>query len=105
VPNIDRPDYNDHSVKAVTELSAGDGKRIDSHADCPGNAAYFRRRYDGVEVVYVCTDWKTNGHRDRYTSSGNRSVGGPMDEKAKAERHEVVTRNKEWKSATVVRRD
>jgi ParB family chromosome partitioning protein len=106
VPIIDRPDYTDRSIKAVTDLLTGDGKRIDSHADCPANAAYLRRSYDGVEAVYVCTDWKTNGHRDRYnTSSTSGSVGGPMDEKAKAERREVVTRNKEWKSATVVRRD
>jgi ParB family chromosome partitioning protein len=105
VPIIERPDYNDRSVKAITDLLAGDGKRIESHADCPGNAAYLRRSYDGVEAVYVCTDWKANGHRDRYNTDSGRSVGGPMDEKAKAERREVVTRNKEWKSATVVRRD
>jgi ParB family chromosome partitioning protein len=104
VPIIDRPDYTDRSIKAVTDLLTGDGKRIDSHADCPGNAAYLRRSYDGVEAVYVCTGWKTNGHRDRYNSD-SRPAGGPMDEKAKAERREVVTRNKEWKSATVVRRD
>lgn len=103
---IERPDYGDRTIKAVADLVDEQAKplTVSAHAGCPGHAAYIATSFRGVEATLVCTDWKTHGHRDRYQSSA-RPTSGPMDEKAKAERREVITRNKEWKSATAVRRE
>lgn len=103
---IERPDYGDRTVKAVTDLVDEHAKplTISAHASCPGHAAYIATTFRGVEATHVCSDWKAHGHRDRY-HSGARPASGPMDQKAKAERREVISRNKEWKSASAVRRD
>ena len=100
----DKPDHNDRTTKALADLTTDTGQDIsaDEHAACPGHAVYLRRSWQGIEAVFVCDEWKANGHRDRHR---NRSVTAPMDETAKAERREVITRNKEWKSATVVRKE
>ena len=82
------------------------GKPIpaNSHSSCPGRAAYIATTFGGIEAVYVCTEWRTHGHRDRYQRESGQASGA-MSEQAKAERREVIARNKEWKSATTVRRD
>jgi ParB family chromosome partitioning protein len=52
--------------------------------------------------VYVCTQVKSAGHRERY-GSGQPS-GTPMTDTEKQERRQVLTNNKAWKSAETVRR-
>jgi len=100
----DKPDHGDSAMKALADLVTAKGDAIDAdrHAACPGHAVYLRRSWQGIETVFVCDAWKANGHRDRH---GNRAAATAMDETAKAERREVIARNKEWKSATVVRHE
>jgi ParB family chromosome partitioning protein len=103
---IDRPDHGQRTTKALSELVTPDDAKLtsDSHHGCPGHAAYLGHTFRGIEATYVCLDWKANGHRDRYNAT-SRPAGAPIDDQAKAERREVITRNREWKSATVVRRE
>jgi ParB family chromosome partitioning protein len=101
---IDQPDYNDGTTKALADLTTDDGRDIsaDEHASCPGHAVYLNRSWRGIQATLICADSKANGHRDRHHG---RPATEPMDETAKAERREVIARNKEWKSATVVRQE
>ncbi|HEY0238721.1 MAG TPA: ParB N-terminal domain-containing protein [Friedmanniella sp.] len=105
---IDRPAHDDKKVTDLDRLTkpGTDGKALTpaKHKACPGHAACVARSWQGPRVVYVCTDWKANGHADRFTSS-TLAVSGPMSEQQKAQRREVVANNKAWKSATTVRRE
>nr|WP_274635556.1 ParB N-terminal domain-containing protein [Microbacterium bovistercoris] len=45
------------------------GIRPEDHTDCPGHAAiihraqvYYLDSENGIDTLYVCTDWKANGH-------------------------------------------
>ncbi|HEY3713199.1 MAG TPA: ParB N-terminal domain-containing protein [Jatrophihabitantaceae bacterium] len=102
---IDRPDYADKTTRRLTSLLDSTGKRLSeqTHAACPGHAVYIEHNWQGIEAIPVCTDWPTHGHHDPDAASAR--LVGPMDDKAKAERKLVITNNKEWKSASVVRRD
>jgi ParB family transcriptional regulator, chromosome partitioning protein len=90
-----------------TELTARD------HTACPGHAAFLSERSWGpvaerVAAVWVCTDFQSYGHAERYTALGvstNGRVTGAMTEEQKAQRREVIANNKAWDSATTVRRD
>ncbi|MFD2796435.1 ParB/RepB/Spo0J family partition protein [Promicromonospora vindobonensis] len=102
------PTHDDKTVKVLGDLTDADGTvlSVESHAGCPGHAAYVRPSY-GPEVytaVFVCDAWKANKHLTlRVTSSGQ-----PMDAeataKAKAERAEVIANNTDWRSGETVRR-
>ena len=104
------PEHGDRTVKSLVELVSAAGKQITAagHSSCPGHAAYVGRRYwsDDSEAVYVCTDWKANGHRDTYRA--DKTPASQMTtaerEKATAERRQVIENNKAWKSAENVRR-
>lgn len=104
---VDRPASDDKKVKRLDSLTkpGGDGKALTAaaHKTCPGHAAYVSRDWQGPRVVYVCTDFKANGHADRYKSS-TLPVAGAWTEQQKAQRREVIANNKAWKSATTVRR-
>lgn len=101
---IEQPDYDDKTVKRLVSLVDTQDKRLtpETHAACPGHAAYVQRDWQGVEAVHVCTDWQANEHRDPHV--GTRPVG-PMSDAQKAERRTVIDNNKAWKSAEVVRRE
>ena len=100
---IDRPSYADRAVKLLTDLTTPGGKAInpERHTRCPGHAVYIQRGYREARAVFLCTDWKTNGHRDRYSTTSAAPVTG---EQASAERREVIANNKAWRSAEAVRR-
>lgn len=83
-----------------------------AHARCPGHAAHVRMRQrwkEGAQprVDYYCTDATAYGHVLRWDITDQPGGGrekGPMTDTEKADRRMVITRNKEWASATTVRR-
>ncbi|MFB7800862.1 ParB/RepB/Spo0J family partition protein [Isoptericola sp. NPDC056134] len=110
VSEVEAPSYDDKKVRSLSELrpstEADHGTDLtpEAHAECPGHAAYVRSRWSSVSVVYVCTNWRTHGHGDKYASASP-TKSGPMTDEQKAERRTVIENNKAWKSAEVVRRE
>ncbi|MGW8568651.1 ParB/RepB/Spo0J family partition protein [Isoptericola sp. NPDC055881] len=110
VAEVEAPSYDDKKVRSLSELrpstEADHGTDLtpEAHAECPGHAAYVRSRWSSVSVVYVCTNWRTHGHGDKYASASP-TKSGPMTDEQKAERRTVIENNKAWKSAEVVRRE
>ena len=102
---IERPGYDERSVRGVGELVDEHGTRLtlQAHAACPGHAAYIEDRYRGDEPtpVYVCTDWRTQRHRDASRAHG---AAQPTSEAEREARREVVANNRAWMSAETVRR-
>lgn len=100
------------------DATPGTELAVDAHGQCPGHAAYLHagRTWNAdepVSVIYVCTDWRANGHAHRYAPAGaaesanysrTAGTGGTMTEQQKAERRTVIANNKAWDSATTVRR-
>lgn len=120
VPVVPEPPYGQRTVakldhlQAVDAGDAGDALSAEAHASCPGHAAFLRDRgawgsAPEVVAVFVCTDWRAHGHRERLGSpltglgAGSSAGGGPMSEEQKAERRVVVANNKAWDSARTVR--
>ncbi|MEL7978338.1 ParB/RepB/Spo0J family partition protein [Isoptericola sp. F-RaC21] len=110
VTEIEAPSYDDKKVRSLsqlrptTEADYGTDLTPEAHAECPGHAAYVRSSWSNVSVAYVCTNWRTHGHADKYATTGT-PKSGPMTDEQKAERREVIENNKAWKSAEVVRRE
>lgn len=87
-----------------------------AHASCPGHAAKVSvpRRYDGqpreARITYCCTDPAVNGHVERYPSAGRGTVARTEElseterDERREERRRTIRLNKEWDSATTVRR-
>lgn len=102
---VERPSWDDRAARGVRELTDADGQPItgETHASCPGHAAYLEPAWGDqpYRPVYVCTDWKANGHRD----ANRASTAGAMSDTDKAERRTVIANNKAWKSAETVRPD
>lgn len=88
-----------------TDAESDDVFNLDSHSGCPGHAGYVTADYQGrAVVVYCCTDPAGNGHHrlyERIAAAGSRS--GPMNEKEKAERQQLIARNKQMAAAQDVR--
>ncbi|MGI8665572.1 MAG: ParB/RepB/Spo0J family partition protein [Jatrophihabitans sp.] len=109
---IEEGDHNP-SMKSLTELVAdAAGKKITpgGHKNCPGHAARIVTDWRGTtpDAQYVCTDWRANGHRDRYAPTGGSVPAAAKTdaerEKESKQRREVVENNKAWRSAETVRR-
>jgi len=100
---IDRPSWEDRSIKGLSELVDPDGKKLTpaAHAQCPGHAAYVDSGWRSAQPVYVCTQWKTQGHRD----PNKAGTATPLPEEAREQRRQVIANNKAWKSAETVRRE
>jgi ParB family chromosome partitioning protein len=100
--------YEDRKAKRLDNLIVSAEDRttltVENHRQCPGHAAYVVAGWRGVEVQYVCTDYRTHGHVDRY-ASGPQRPAGPLNDEEKAARREVIENNKAWRSAETVRRD
>ena len=113
---IDRPGYDDKTIKELREIRLlnkdGSAKKKAptqaEHATCPGHAAYVSTYYHGPQTTYVCTDPKANQHALTSVYGETRlpgqQTGGGMTEEQKAERRNLIQRNKEWDSAETVRR-
>ncbi|HEX8081450.1 MAG TPA: ParB N-terminal domain-containing protein [Jatrophihabitans sp.] len=104
-------------TSALNDLTNGtdrDPIKPTQHKKCPGHAAYVSENWRGVETVYVCTDWRKHGHKNRWASSASLSStpSAPMTateadaltEQARTERRRVIDNNKAWASAEKVRR-
>ncbi|GLL10651.1 hypothetical protein GCM10017577_17910 [Pseudonocardia halophobica] len=85
-----------------------DNHRLDpaEHVGCPGHAAYVGYGFGTdrkAEAIFVCRDVVAHGHVE--ASAAPAGVKRAMTEEEKAARRVVIERNREWKSATVVRRE
>jgi ParB family transcriptional regulator, chromosome partitioning protein len=90
------------STPNAPSLADAEGNDLteDNHAECPGHGAVILPGWGGnVRVVWLCTDWKAHGHRDRHGR-----VTGPMTDEQKEERRQLIATNKAWDSAEQVRR-
>jgi ParB family chromosome partitioning protein len=95
--------------------------RVDGAAEDPGSEDDEDEPYDedadshetwGWAPVYVCTDPAAHGHRPRWRGHDDHTARIPAADKTdeqreadRAQRREVITNNKAWKSAETVRRD
>ncbi|MHA6783203.1 ParB/RepB/Spo0J family partition protein [Pseudonocardia saturnea] len=100
------------------ETPSGTELTAKAHAGCPGRAASVevRRGFDRrpqLRIVHWCLHPDTHGHAARWTqhagtgtAAGNAGAGsvGAMSKEDKAQRRLVIANNKEWDSATTVRR-
>lgn len=108
---IERPGYDDRTVKGLRKLTTPEGDPLtpEGHATCPGHVAWIAREWNGIRAVYGCREWRVAGHRDRTAHASGRTPAADLDEtareKARTERREVVGNNRAWKSAEAVRRD
>lgn len=109
-----RPTYQDKTTEALDRLKDTDGgERLDkeSHADCPGHAAYVGVGYswDGParrpvgQVTYYCTSWKKQRHVNRHAQPSSGATSGPKTEQEKAERSTLIANNKASDATAVVR--
>jgi ParB family chromosome partitioning protein len=102
---IPEPPYDEKVIRPLRHLHH-DGQPLtpDTHAACPGHAAYVKRSWgqEKAEAVYVCVHPRLHGHTDLNTRAP--SSGGAMSETEKAQRRTVVTNNEAWRSAEKVRR-
>lgn len=94
----------------LAAIKTPDGEFIDpeQHQSCPGHAVAVSVTWDGeVEQIPCCTlDLATSGHVARYASASHSPTptGGPMTDEQKAERRDLIARNKEMVAAQDVRR-
>ncbi|WP_460467428.1 ParB/RepB/Spo0J family partition protein [Calidifontibacter terrae] len=111
---IDQPSHEDRKAAQLSNLKGNDngGLGVEEHAACAGHAAYLVRSWRDQQItpVYVCTDWRTHGHQDRFGSSSTtkKPVADMSDserEAAAAQRRDVIESNKAWKAAETVRRE
>lgn len=78
----------------------------DAHTSCDGHAVVvYSYGRDEPQVVPYCTS--ASLHRSRYSGgvAGSGAAKGPLSDEEKAERKELVQRNKEWGVAEPVRRE
>lgn len=85
--------------------ATGEPVEAEPHRECPGHAAYIDVNYQGeARADYCCTDPDAGQHAARYTRSNPGQAGGPMTDQQKADRQELIRRNKEMVAAQDVRR-
>ena len=93
--------------KFVTDLVDEKGRLIseETHAaSCEGHAIFLSVGWNGdVREHELCVDWVAYGHRNRWASPSSGATSGPMSEAQKAERAEIVRKNREGEVAIVVR--
>lgn len=100
------------SLKDLTADEKRDPITPTQHKKCPGHAAYIAESWREVETVYVCTDWRANGHHSRWGTWQDKPTPAAMtteeadalSEKERQKRRTVIENNKAWASAETVRR-
>ena len=91
------------TAKYVTSLNRPGGEPA---TEDDATAYFVRVLYNGnIEAVAVVQEWKAAGFTDRWGNSGSGSRSGPMSEEQKAERKELISRNKDMDSAITVRHE
>ncbi len=106
------------TLRASTETPHGTALTEAEHASCPGHAASvevergWRTGEPTVVTTWWCTDPDVHGHSPRWDRpAGGVGVGvgertpGPMSEQEKTERRRVILHNKNWDSASTVRKE
>lgn len=102
VTALEAIDFGHHKTLAALGITAG------RHRRCPGHAAYPAVYWSNVdnayraEPTYVCTE--PGRHRDGAAAAGTGQGATLAEEQARQQRAQVISRNKEWRSATEVRR-
>jgi ParB family chromosome partitioning protein len=110
VPQVAQPSYNDRKVRRLDKLTGADRKRLTpaKHKSCPGHAAFIgsKQTWGSDTIVYVCTDWRANGHLEPGFSNGAQDAPPTPQQRqeASAERKRVIANNRDWRSAETVRR-
>lgn len=95
------------AARELQQLQSGEGKALtpEAHAICPQRAAYISTSWNGdIHTRHVCLDYKTAGHKLNHAKA-NDTRTEQEKQAASAERAEVITNNKAWKSAETVRRE
>jgi ParB family transcriptional regulator, chromosome partitioning protein len=100
------PQYGARLVAKLSHLQAGSRQLRRARGVLRDRGAWGGT--PDVTPVFVCTDWRKYGHRERLGSPiagmGGGAGGGKMSEEQKTERRLVVANNKAWDSARPVRR-
>jgi ParB family chromosome partitioning protein len=98
----------------LSDLPAPSGARTftpTKHRTCPGHSAAVVETDDGYELAYICLDPVGHGHIDQATartatpSPATDAPASGMSDEQKAERRKVITNNKAWETAALVRRE
>ncbi|GAA4706740.1 chromosome partitioning protein, ParB family [Promicromonospora umidemergens] len=95
------------AAQELQQLQSGEGKTVtpEAHAICPQRAAYIGTSHNGdIYTRHVCLNYKAAGHKLNHAKA-NDTRTEQEKETARAERAEVITNNKAWKSAETVRRE
>jgi ParB family chromosome partitioning protein len=95
------------AARELQQLQSGEGKTLtpEAHAVCPQRAAYISTSWNGeIHTRHVCLDYKAAGHKLNHAKA-NDTRTEQEKQAASAERAEVITNNKAWKSAETVRRE
>lgn len=103
-----RPDLYNGPVAALKDLTDGEKPLTPArHKKCPGHAGFIAEEYGAgakVKMVlkFVCLEYKKHGH----TATGYRATTATRDTspEGKAERRGVIQGNRDWKTATGLRR-
>jgi ParB family chromosome partitioning protein len=102
---IPEPPYDEKVIRPLRRLHHdGQPVTLETHAACPGHAAYVKRTWGEhkAEAVYVCVHPPIHGHTD--LNSRTPAADQPTSEQEKAERRRVRANNDAWRSADKVRR-
>jgi ParB family transcriptional regulator, chromosome partitioning protein len=113
---IDPPNWTSGVTSIESLIGGPDDITEESHASCPGHAAYIEVVIDEsdesddverlvTETTYVCTDPVAYGHIEPWPELTDRSSAPGNDQAASEERRRVVANNKAWRSAETVRRE
>lgn len=99
------PGYYNPEYTRIGELLTAEEERVtvEQIESIDGRAAHVRVCADGdANISYFVRDAKAAGF---HTYSGSQSNKGPMTDEQKAERRTLISNNKAWASAEVVRRE
>lgn len=114
--------WDDPKAKHLTDLvQPGSREQISAqdHASCPGHAFQLRannyhQASDGpilthdsidVQILWLCTDFKANGHADRYARTDTPSKPDAGTDEAKEARRQTIALNKAGEAAKTVREE
>jgi ParB family chromosome partitioning protein len=99
------PGYYDTKYTRISELLTADDQRVtvEQIENIDARAAHVRVYADGdANISYFIKDAKAAGF---HTYGGSQPKSGPLTDEQKAERRTLITNNKAWASAEIVRRE
>lgn len=95
------------TARSLVLLVSDRGDEIDpqEHASsCEGHAVRISLGWnDELIETPVCVDWAERGHRNRYAAPSSGATSGPMSEEKKAERAQIIQKNRDGEAANVIR--